>query len=142
VAQGETVVVDASVAVKWFTHEEFSDSAAKLLKMHEEGKVNLASPYLFIYEVANALRYNPGYGIQDVKRSVRAIDKLQISLFPPLAELRDLSTEVAFTHGLSFYDSAYIALAMTTRATCYTADNEVVKKMSTEWVRHIRTVQG
>ena len=137
-AQGEAlVVVDASVAVKWFTREEFSDSAARLLAMHREGKVSLASPYLLTYEVANALRYNPGFGIQDVKRAVRALEGLQVSLFPPAGELMDISAEVAFTHGLSFYDSTYVALAMATKSTFYTADREVVKKVQKDWVKHI-----
>ncbi len=141
-AQGKTlvIVVDASVAVKWFTNEEFSDRAIRLLKMHKENKVTLASSYLLTYEVANALRYNPGYGIQDVKKSVKALNGLQISLFSPDGGLMDLSTEIAFAHGLSFYDSTYVALAITTSSTCYTADDEVVKRMSKDWVRHISTL--
>ena len=141
-AQGPSLaVVDASVAVKWFTREEFTDRALRLLTMHKEGKLTLVSPYLLTYEVANALRYNPGFGTQDVKKSLKALERLQVSLFPPAEELTDLSAEVAFTHGLSFYDSTYVALAVTTKSTCYTADRDVVKKVSKDWVRHISTLR-
>ncbi|MDG6973085.1 MAG: type II toxin-antitoxin system VapC family toxin, partial [Nitrososphaerota archaeon] len=72
-AQGEAlVVVDASVAVKWFTREEFSDSAARLLAMHREGKVSLASPYLLTYEVANAVMARAGGVSPPMLRPVRA----------------------------------------------------------------------
>jgi predicted nucleic acid-binding protein len=52
------IVVDASVAVKWFVEEEFSDLALKLRDMHVNGLVDLVAPSLMPYEVLNALKYS------------------------------------------------------------------------------------
>lgn len=44
-------VVDASVAVKWIVHEEFSDSSARLLN----ADLTLIAPELLFAEVSSAL---------------------------------------------------------------------------------------
>ncbi|MDJ0272650.1 MAG: type II toxin-antitoxin system VapC family toxin [Candidatus Caldarchaeum sp.] len=57
-ARAETIVIDASVAVKWFNKEEYSDDADRLKDAHVRGRIRLAAPELLLYEVLNALRYN------------------------------------------------------------------------------------
>lgn len=137
-AQIKKVVLDASVVIKWFSFEEYSDKALKLMEMYEEGYVELLAPSLLLYEVINALRYNPGFGIKDVKEALTAIEDLQIRLYPPQKDLMDLSIELAFTYGFTIYDSFYIAVAEISGSTFYTADEEVVRKVSKEFVKHIR----
>lgn len=66
------VILDASVAVKWFSREEEeSDPALKLRDEHLAGRMTLIFPDLLIYEVSNALRHNPGFDAGDVKGAVK-----------------------------------------------------------------------
>jgi len=52
-----TLVVDASVALKWqFEDEEATDSATQLLKDYVEGNQELVSPTLFAYEVLSGIQ--------------------------------------------------------------------------------------
>ena len=55
----EKIVVDASIAVKWFNLEEYSDIADSMKEAHIKGDIKLIAPSLMIFEVANTLRYNP-----------------------------------------------------------------------------------
>ena len=41
----EAIVIDASVAVKWFNIEEYSDLALKIRDKHIRGKVTLTFGY-------------------------------------------------------------------------------------------------
>ena len=138
VAETPKIVVDASVAVSWFTSEEFSDEARLLKQRYETGRLDLLAPSLLLYELGNALRYNPGFGIEEVTRALRDLEDLQLTLYYLEGELKRLSALLAFTHGLSFYDSAYVALAVATRGVFFTADEEVVRRVSKPFVKHIR----
>lgn len=44
------LAVDASVVVKWFVLEEYSDEARLLKRAYVEGLVDLASPSLFSHD--------------------------------------------------------------------------------------------
>ena len=66
----EVLVIDASIAVKWFNKEEYSDVADKLKNRHVRGEVVLVAPVLLLFEVANAWRYNPDFE-SDVEDAIR-----------------------------------------------------------------------
>lgn len=56
----ERIVVDASVAVKWFAAERDVDKALKLKDSYQAEDLKVA-PTLISYEVMNALRFHPYY---------------------------------------------------------------------------------
>jgi predicted nucleic acid-binding protein len=47
------VVVDSSVIIKWFSHEQDSDKAIDLLNLHRTKHHIMVLPDLVLYEVAN-----------------------------------------------------------------------------------------
>ena len=51
-----TVVVDASLALKWVLEEPLSREAEGLLAQWEEGRVRMVAPGLLLYEATDALR--------------------------------------------------------------------------------------
>jgi len=53
------IVLDASVAVKWFSEEEYTEKALELRERIRVGKERVIVPDLLLYELANALKYNP-----------------------------------------------------------------------------------
>ena len=50
-----TVVVDASVAVKWLVEEDYSRQADELLAAWDSENARIAGPHLLPVEVSNAL---------------------------------------------------------------------------------------
>ncbi|MCX8193642.1 MAG: type II toxin-antitoxin system VapC family toxin [Nitrososphaeria archaeon] len=136
----EVFVLDASVAVKWFNVEPLRDKALIIRKRYVDGEIDLIAPTLLYYEVANALRYNPRFGIEEVKSALKALEDLGIKIYDFRGELRDNSIELAYRYGVTVYDAAYIALAILQNATLYTSDKEVVAKIPSPNVKHLSEV--
>ena len=51
----ENVVVDSSVAIKWFVVEPYADEARKILDGYKAGDINLLAPDLLNAELSNKL---------------------------------------------------------------------------------------
>ena len=114
------VVVDASVAVKWFLPEEDSDAARALLNSGHD----LLAPDLLYAEVGSVLgkRARRGeFDRTDGLNMLRALMQLRIVVrpHPPLAEA---AWAICTRYGHSFYDSLYLALALGGEARFVTAD--------------------
>jgi len=135
------LILDASVAVKWFTMEPLRDKALIIRDKYVNGELDLEAPSLLYYEVANALRYNPRFGIEEVRSAVRALEDLAITIYDFKGELASRAVELAYRFGITVYDAAYVALAAMRNATLYTADKEVVVKVSSENVKHLSEVK-
>ncbi len=82
----KTIVVDASTATKWFVEETDSDKANLLKTAHESGLLQLTAPDLLVYEVTNALDFNPKMTIDDLVHSTRRLLELDLDLVPPRAD--------------------------------------------------------
>jgi len=136
------LILDASVAVKWFTMEPLRDKALIIRDKYVNGELDLEAPSLLYYEVANALRYNPRFGIEEVRSAVRALEDLAITIYDFKGELASRAVELAYRFGITVYDAAYVALAAMRNATLYTADKEVVVKVSSENVKHLSEVKA
>lgn len=129
-------VVDASVAVKWFNVEEFSENAEKLKDKHLKTEITLVSPVLMIFEVLNALRYNPDLGANDVKDAFDDLLGIQIKLYP-VDEWLSGAVSMAYDYGLTIYDASYVALAKHLDCTLYTADSKIWDKVKLDNIRSI-----
>lgn len=123
------VVLDASVAVKWFSEEEETDLAVALRDEHIKGHLTIVSPDLLLYEVSNALRYNPSFGHTDVKEAVKSIFDLDLDLVPPNEEVFERASSRAFEFGITVYDGCYVALAELMGIELVTADEKLHQKM-------------
>lgn len=137
-AGAKEVVVDASVAVKWFNREEYSESALRLLHDYLGGRIELVAPYLIIYEVCNALRYNPDFGEEDVKEAVNHLLNLQMSLRLLDRDHAARAVSLAYRAGLTLYDTVYLALAESEGAELYTSDEKLLSKDLTGKAKHIK----
>lgn len=124
----KTVVVDASVAVKWFVVEEYSDTSLELLKGHVGGSLTLAAPALLHYEVLNALRYSHVYDAEKLAKIAKILDDLQLAIYVLAGDLAALTVKTAYELGLTIYDAAYIALSKQLGAWLVTADEEIADK--------------
>lgn len=125
-----TYVIDASVAVKWYSSfgEDDLEKADKLLQMYVEGSCDFMAPTLISYELANALRFNPNFNSEDVKRAMKSFFELQFTLQPP-SEYMSSAVEVAFKYSLSLYDAVYATLSQFVGAPLITADYKFLAKV-------------
>ena len=120
------IVIDASVAAKWFIPEENSDKASKILRKYTEGKIELYAPDLLIYEVANVLRYRPD--MTEEAHAMNSLFKLQLNLIPPSSNVISEATKKAKVLNLSTYDACYVVIAETLATNLITADIKLYKK--------------
>jgi predicted nucleic acid-binding protein len=121
----KTLIIDASVAVKWFIPEPDSGKATKLRDRHIDGSLTLMAPDLLIYEVANALTYHPELTAEDIKEDIEALFMLDLDLIQPSSELAASAAEDARRHRITLYDSSYLALAEATSSPLVTADTKL-----------------
>jgi predicted nucleic acid-binding protein len=114
------LVVDASVVVKWLLPEIHSEAAARLLG----GEQELWSPDLVWAEVGNILWKKwrqgelPAEAVGHLLADFRRLP-LSVHSSEPLFEA---AWEIAHSLDRSFYDSLYLALAMSHGCSLVTAD--------------------
>lgn len=133
-----TVIVDASVAVKWFAPEIYGEHADFLLGHG----LTLIAPNLLPLEVGNALLKKLRAGEVTAEQCVAALEALEalVDLHP--AEARVATTlQAAIAHATSIYDATYIALAMETGHSIVTADRRLYEAVSSQlnacWIEEV-----
>ena len=121
-AGAKEVVLDASVVVKWFNPEELSDYALELREMHVNDEIQIFAPELLLYEVINALKWNPEFNKTNVLDASRSLVDLMITYEKIVLET---SINIAYKYNLTIYDAAYIALAHDLKSPFITADDKL-----------------
>jgi len=133
-----TCVVDASVAAKWLlpaAGEDLRDQANHLLERYVGRELQLLAPDLIGAEIGNVLwkavrrkRISPA----NAENSLRRFNDLSIPVVSS-AELLVRALEISVTCDRSFYDSLYVALALTTRTELLTADERLANALGSRF---------
>jgi predicted nucleic acid-binding protein len=131
-------VVDASVAAKWLlpgAGEGLLDQANHLVARHVKRELLLLAPDLIGAEIGNVLwkaaRRQRISWIEAQNSLSRFID-LEIQLIPA-ADLLVQTLQIAVTCDRGFYDSLYVALALSTRTEFITADERLVNALGSRF---------
>lgn len=127
-AESQNVVVDASIAVKWFVPEQDSEDALTLRDQHIGGRLTLYAPALIIYEVANALRYRSDITEGDLERNIEALFQLDLTFIAPSSKSTAKATLTAKRLGITVYDAVYVELAEDIGCKVVTADDDLNRK--------------
>ena len=117
------VVVDSSVAIKWFKHdgEHSVDTALDILWQHQTGQVAIFVPGHFAAEVLNGLQY-AHFDLDWIQSAASALDGFELDTVPLRRHLTEPAVELARTHGLTINDALFPALATLLDAELVTAD--------------------
>ena len=117
-----TLIVDASVAIKWYVGEPLSDLATELLS-----RPDLSAPSLIFAEVGNALWKRIRRGASTIEQATAALERLAADL-ATIESTTDLSAQaMRFAAELDhpIYDCFYLALAHRENAPIVTADRKL-----------------
>lgn len=139
----KTFVVDASVAIKWFLPEIYSDAAGFVL----ESKYELLAPDLIWAEFGSALRKKIRLKeITDEEAQGILNDFMRFPLQTYTSKLLlNTAWALAYETQTTFYDSLYLALALTQECSLVTADKkfyEAARKSTKDsiiiWVEDVK----
>ena len=130
-----TLVIDASIAVKWVVEEEGTDEALRLLK-----RSRLIAPELLVAECANILWKKvrrDELTNEEALLAARLLQSAEIEL-SPTRSLMEPATRVAIELDHPAYDCIYLALAAERDCPFVTADQRLLRKLDEDRLRVLR----
>jgi len=122
-------VLDASVVLKWFVNEADSGQALKLREEFYSGEREIVVPDLLLFEIANALRYNPTFSTKEIQEALDTLFGIGIGIITPTFSLLSKAVELAGEFDLTCYDATYLALAEDLGLEFITADERFYRKI-------------
>jgi predicted nucleic acid-binding protein len=124
-------VVDASVLVKWFLHQQEADRdrALALRELHISGRSIIFIPQLALLEVLNAIRFAPKAKEEDGETALEALRDLHLEIKPPDYDVLRKANAIAWAYKITIYDALYVALAEQVGYPFIAADEVMVKKL-------------
>ena len=140
-ATAKKLVIDASILVKWYVNEADSDKALVLRDKHVNGELDLAAPFLIIYETLNTLKYADLFSGRELKDIAVSIQNYDILMYSLEGKTADLTLEVAEKNNITIYDSSYVGLAMNLGTEFITADQKLIDKLTGDYAKlakHLR----
>lgn len=124
------IVVDASVAIKWFVAgEPLVEEAERVLGEIQEDPSSYVVPELFMNELLAVLCRLPGSTPSRVKEALGLVEALGMRRIGNGHELLALAAECAGRWKLSGYDALYVALASLVGAQWLTADARAARRI-------------
>jgi predicted nucleic acid-binding protein len=131
------IVVDASVAVKWYFLEQNSDAAIALFKLHAR---RISIPDIFGVEVlstlvreANSAKAKSAAIQQQIMRFQQLLETSALALvYTTPAQLKD-ATDIAIALGHPLKDCIYLNLARDLNCSLITCDARFAVRAKTIW---------
>lgn len=138
----ERIVIDASVALKWYLPEEDNAAEADLLAVDFfKSKKELLVPTLFDYEIINTLKVAVARNRISEADALAAITRFQLLKIErhDFLPLQDATFRLALRYQRSAYDAAYLALAEANNTKLYTGDKRLFNAVNNvfAWVKWI-----
>ena len=143
---GKRLVIDASVALKWrLRDEEATSQADALLEDFLAGKLELLTPTLFDYEIANALRVavtRQRLGEPDAAAALADFAQYTI-VRCDFTGIASLTFDLSGQYQRSTYDSTYLALAQSQGVWFVTGDKRLFNAVghALSWVKWLGDYQ-
>lgn len=130
------LIIDASIAIKWFVPEIYWECAARL-----QNSPDLYAPDFMLLECSNIL--SKKVRRHEITRDIA--DEIQQNLLYapvqlyPWQDVLEEATEIAHATYRSVYDCLYLALARQLQGKMVTADKKLYLALEThpEWSKHL-----
>ena len=129
------LVIDSSVAVKWFVVEPYSNEALKILDQYRNGSISFLAPDLINAEFGNIIwkkHVLQGLAAADAQSIVDDFRALPFT-FVPTASLLDDAYKLAVKHQRTVYDSLYLALSLREGCQFVTADEKFANALGSSF---------
>jgi predicted nucleic acid-binding protein len=123
----ETLIIDASVAIKWVVQEDDTDAALGL-----RSQFRFAAPELIVAECSNIIWkkvQHGGMGRNEAIMASRLLQRSDIEILP-MRSLLEETTALAIDLGHPAYDCVYLALARQRQARFVTADRRLLRAIT------------
>jgi predicted nucleic acid-binding protein len=134
VAVPTACVVDASVGIKLFLAEDYSDHAHALFaRLADDPPAQFFVPDLFYIECASILWKSVrrlSYPRGRTRQDLEDLGRLLLQSIPT-EELMTEALELALDHDITAYDASYLALAQQLGVPLITADAKLFRSLST-----------
>jgi len=123
------IVIDASIGVKWFSckDEDNVDLALQIRDLKLKNGIEITVPDLFFFETMNALLKKEGFTNEIIHFSLETLYRMNLNIIYPDKEIIGNTIDIARKSKLTFYDSLYIAVAMSRQALLITEDQEMLQ---------------
>ncbi|HJU56415.1 MAG TPA: type II toxin-antitoxin system VapC family toxin [Pyrinomonadaceae bacterium] len=131
----DKLVVDSSVAVKWFVVEPYSAEAQRILDAYQNGTISFLAPDLINAEFANIAwkkHIFQGMAASDAQDIVDKFRRLEFNL-TPTAELLEDASKIAVTNRRTVDAALYLALSVRENCQCVTADEKPVNAVGSSF---------
>ena len=135
------VVIDASIAFKWFAREKeaFLPQALNILKAHLEKKEIIITPDIILYELSNAWITKTTLTTDKIKVFLKDLQNLAIIIEPLTYERAEKAAEFAKKYHVTVYDASYAVLALENKCSLITADAKFVKAVKLPFIKSLET---
>lgn len=134
-----SLVLDTSVAVKWYLPEEMHDEAVELLRHAEDGNIDLLAPGTIQPEFFNALWWQhrrEDLPLDSVRSSWEAFALDPVVLYAP-EDLMPRAAEIALQTRVIIYDALFLVLAENSETVVVTADGKLLKALEGTLYAHL-----
>jgi predicted nucleic acid-binding protein len=119
-----TLVLDASVGVKWFSAagESYVPQARAIMQAHADGEVDLIVPDIFFHDICNALVYKKIIPLSLVEESLSTLFDLSLTVLNVNQKFLYAAARLARQAGITEYDACYAVAAVENHCPLVTAN--------------------
>ena len=135
----EKIIIDSSVAVKWFVVETDSLTANEILLEWKQGLWKFLAPDLIYAEYGNIIwkkQIFQGFDAADAAFALEGFQQIPFTLTPAKAIFDD-AFKIAVKHQRTFYDSLYPALSVKENCGFVTTDEKFYNAVKQDFPRMI-----
>lgn len=121
------IVIDSSVAIKWFIPQNYSIEANQILYAYQANKLALIAPDLIYAEMGNIvwkIQRFQGLNQKDAQNIINLFQKMQIKVISANQLLQD-AYKFAIEYERSVYDSLYVVLSIKENCRFISADEKL-----------------
>ena len=93
-------------------------------------RLDRAAAFICPYEILNALKWSRVYDVGELRQIGVSLNKYGFKTYPLIGELKRETIEIAVRFDATIYDACYVALARHLDTAPYTADQELIRKIS------------